>query len=117
MNEARLGDWRFEPARTSDAPAPNRVEWSFKLNPYAGGQVRTFVRPQMEERIVGVHRPITIEVRLYLNGEYQTLVSGEAVVEGGPDDPELATVIEKLTRTLLAPSGAYRSIDTGQRRR
>ena len=117
MNEARLGDWRFEAARTSDTPPPNRVEWSFKLNAYAGGEVRSFARQPTDQRIVGVHRPITIEVRLYLNGEYQTLVSGQAVVEGGPDDPELAAVVENLTRTLLSPTGAYRSIDTPQRPR
>src|SRR3954452_19999047 len=49
MAEARLADWRFEPAADKGS-TPDRVEWSFKLNPYAGGEVRTFVRPHMAER-------------------------------------------------------------------
>jgi len=34
MAEAKFTDWRFEAAE--DGPAPDRVEWSFKRNPYAG---------------------------------------------------------------------------------
>jgi hypothetical protein len=64
----------------------------------------------------GVHRPITIEARLYFNGEYQTLVEQQALVQGGPDDPDLAAAVASATRNLLGPSGAYRAIDTGQRR-
>src|SRR5947207_467299 len=41
MAETRLADWRFEPTADKGS-APDRVEWSFKLNPYAGGEVRTF---------------------------------------------------------------------------
>ena len=73
MAEARLGEWRFEPA-ADNGSAANRVEWTFKLNPYAGGEVRNFVHAQIYEQRLGVRRPITIEARLYLNGEYQTLV-------------------------------------------
>src|SRR5580704_10591051 len=72
MTEAGLGEWRFEPAADS-GPARDRVEWTFQLNPYAGGEVRNFVHTLVYERKLGVHRPITIEVRLYLNGQYQTL--------------------------------------------
>ena len=39
MAEVGLGDWRFEPAAEG---ACDRVEWTFKLNPYAGGEVRSF---------------------------------------------------------------------------
>jgi hypothetical protein len=113
MAEARLADWRFEPAADEGA-WPDRVEWTFKLNPYAGGEVRSFIRPHMAERIFGVHRPITIEARLYLNGEYQTLVEKQAVIQGGPNDPDLAEAVANLTQTLLGPSGAYRAIDTGR---
>jgi hypothetical protein len=115
MAEAGLGEWRFEPA-ANNGSAGNRVEWNFKLNPYAGGEVRNFARTSGYERQLGLHRPITIEARLYLNGEYQTLVEAQAIIHGGPDDPALAAAIASATQTLLGPSGAYRAIDLGPRR-
>src|ERR1700741_3381025 len=86
MAETQPVNWRFEPAATGDASAPDRVEWRFKLGPYAGGEVRSFVPPFTET--IGAHRPITIEARLYLNGEYRRLVKKKAIIEGGPDDPD-----------------------------
>src|SRR5215813_3083936 len=68
MADAGLADWRFKPVQ-GDIAAPNRVEWTFKLNPYAGGEVRNFVPAPVAERGFGVHRPVTIEARLYVNGE------------------------------------------------
>jgi hypothetical protein len=115
MTEVGLGEWRFEPAADS-GPARDRVEWTFQLNPYAGGEVRNFVHTLVYERKLGVHRPITIEVRLYLNGEYQTLVEQQAILRGGPNDPELAAAVASATQHLLGPSGAYRAIDLGLRR-
>jgi hypothetical protein len=115
MTKSRLPDWRFEPA-ADNGPAANRVEWNFKLNPYAGGEVRNFARTSGYERELGLHRPITIEARLYLNGEYQTLVEAQAIIHGGPDDPALAAAIASATQSLLGPSGAYRAIDLGLRR-
>jgi hypothetical protein len=114
MAEARLVDWHFEPA-ADEGSSPDRVEWTFRLNPYAGGEVRSFMRPHMAERIFGVHRSITIEVRLYLNGKYQTLVEKQVVIQGGPDDPDLAEAVASLTQNLLGASGAYRAIDSRQR--
>lgn len=113
MAETELADWRFEPA--NDGSAADRVEWSFRLNPYAGGDVRSFVRPHMAERTFGVHRPITIEARLYLNGEYQTLVEKQAVIQGGPDDPDLAAAVASVTQSLLGPQGAFRATDSWRR--
>jgi hypothetical protein len=113
MADAHLVDWRFEPGG-NNASAPDRVEWSFKSSPYAGGEVRSFTRPHLADRIVGVHRPITIEARLYLNGEYQTLVEQQAVIEGGPDDPDLSAAVASVTQNMLGPHGAYRAIDSGQ---
>ena len=115
MTEARLGEWRFEPA-ADNGSAANRVEWSFKLNPYAGGDVRNFAHTSLYERELGSHRPITIEARLYLNGEYQTLVEAQAIFHGGPNDPALATAVASVTQNLLGPSGAYHAIDLGLRR-
>jgi hypothetical protein len=111
MAEAQPGDWRFEPVAAGNAPAPDRIKWRFKLNPYAGGEVRAFVPPPMDDKTFGVHRPITIEARLYLNGGYQTLVKEKAIIQGGPDDPDLAAAVASLTQDLLSSSGAYRAIN------
>jgi hypothetical protein len=105
MAEAQPANWRFEPAATGDTPVPDRVKWSFKLGPYAGGEVRSFVPRQMDDVTFGVHRPITIEARLYLNGKYQTLVKEKAIIQGGPDDPDLAAAVVNLTQNLLSPFG------------
>jgi hypothetical protein len=115
MAQVGLADWRFEPA-AGDAIAADRVEWTFKLNPYAGGEVRNFARTSTDEWRFGVHRPITIEARLYLNGQYQTLVEKQAIIHGGLDDPDLAAAVVSVTQSLLGASGAYRAIDMGQRR-
>jgi hypothetical protein len=110
MADAGLANWRFEPANDS-GPAADRVEWSFKLNPYAGGRTRSFGPPSMNEWKAGVHRPVTIEARLYLSGEYQTLVEAQALVQGGPDDPDLAAAVAAVTKDLLGPKGAFRAIE------
>jgi hypothetical protein len=115
MAKAGLADWRFEPAAANAAIAADRVEWTFRLNPYAGGGVRNFAHSLGDEWRFGVHRPITIEARLYLNGEYQTLVEKQAVIQGGADDPDLAVAVESITQDLLGPTGAYRVIDKRQR--
>jgi hypothetical protein len=116
MAEAGLADWRFEPAAANAAIAPDRVEWTFRLNPYAGGEVRNFAHSLADEWRFGVHRPIAIEARLYINGEYQTLVEKQAVIQGGADDPDLAAAVESITQNLLGPTGAYRAIDNRQHR-
>jgi hypothetical protein len=114
MAEAQLPDWRFAPA-AKDGVAADRVEWSFRPNPYAGGHVRSFVGPRRSETTVGVRRKITIEARLYLNGEYQTLVEQQTVIQGGPDDPDLAAAVASVTQNLLGPRGAYRAVENGRR--
>jgi hypothetical protein len=114
MAKVRLSEWRFDAAAPSAGPALNRVEWSFKLNPYAGGEQLSFVRPHMAQRMFGAHRPVTIEARLYLNSEYQTLVGQQATIEGGPEDPDLAAAVAQVTRNLLGPQGAYPAIESRQ---
>jgi hypothetical protein len=111
MADAGLADWRFEPANDS-GPAADRVEWSFKLNPYAGGAARSFGPRSMNEWRAGVHRPVTIEARLYLNGKYQTLVEAQALIQGGPDDPDLAAAVAAVTKDLLGPTGAFRAVES-----
>ncbi len=112
MAEASLADWRFEVAE--NGPAPDRVEWSFKLNPYAGGEVR---RSGTQGRSFHVRRPITIEARLYLNGEYQVTVEKQAIIDegSGRNDPHLAEAVASVTQNLLGPSGAYHAVEIGQR--
>ena len=114
MAEAQPVDWRFEPAATGDAPTPDRVKWHFKLDPYAGGEVRTVVPPYTDEETFAVHRPITIEARLYLNGKYRTLGKKKANIEGAPDDPNLVAAVVSLTQQLMSRSGAHRSINNGR---
>src|ERR1700730_1051835 len=99
MAEARLADWRFESAE-GDASARDRVEWTFRLNPYAGGEVRNFAHTLASERRFGGHRPITIEARLYLNGQYQTLVEIQEIVDSGRDDPAHEAEVAKVTYEL-----------------
>jgi hypothetical protein len=113
MTGVRLVDWRFE-AAADKGSAPDRVEWTFKLAPYAGGEVRNFMRPHMAEGTFSAYRPVAIEARLFLNGQYQTLVEKQAVLQGGPGDPELAAAVASLTQNLLGPQGAFRAIDAGQ---
>ena len=113
MADARLADWRFEPAEGDILDPPNRVEWTFRLSPYAGGEVRQFVRKPAEQGF-DVHRPVTIEVRLYLNGKYQTLVERQAMIQGGPNDPDLAGAVASATESLLGLSGACRAINVQQ---
>jgi len=113
MAEAGLGEWRFEPA-TAGGTAANRVEWTFKLNPYAGGAVRNFAPTPAHDGGVGAGRPVTIEARLYLNGEYQILVERQAVIWSGANDSEFAAAVASTAQALLGPSGAYHAIDSGR---
>jgi hypothetical protein len=88
-----------------DSAAPDRVEWQFDLLPYAGGQVRQFIPmrgTQMAKHLVQA------QAKLYLKGQYQTIILGQEAVLGGADDPVLSTFIQKITRTL---DSAYHAID------
>jgi hypothetical protein len=109
MTEAGIANWRFQPAG-GETFARDRVEWTFRLNPYAGGEVRNFARALASEWGFAVRRPVTIEARLYLNGEYQTLVERQAVIGVGPDDPDLVSAVASVTENLLGPSGAFQTI-------
>ncbi len=116
MNSVGLSAWRFAPASPGATPSPNRIELSFKANPYAAGSVRTygFSRATME-RLLNTHHSVTIEAQLYLNGEYQTLAFDQVTVTGGPQDQDLDAAVARLTRDLMA----YPLLDTtprGQRR-
>ena len=112
MNQAGVTAWRFA-SRDPSAAAPNRIEWQFELQPYAGGQVRQLFRMpegRTEVHLQGTHRLISAQARLYLNGEYQTVVIGQEAVQGGDNDPDLANFLIQLTRNI---ESAYRAIDMG----
>jgi hypothetical protein len=99
MEGARFAAWRFKPVSGGGKPI-HRVEWSFKLAPYAGGEVRSF---GPHRNALGVHRPIAIEARLYLHGKYQRHVSGRVMYKEHTYDPDLGAVISGLTHNLLGP--------------
>jgi hypothetical protein len=106
MEKAGLDDWRFAP-RNMDSAAPDRVEWQFDLLPYAGGQVRQFV-PLRGTQMMGTRHLVQAQAKLYLKGEYQTIILNQEVVSGGADDPVLSAFIQTITKTL---DSAYHAID------
>ena len=114
MTDAGLTDWRFEPATGEGLPA-NYVLWTFTLKPDAEAEVRSHRPHHLFRESSSDLYSVTLEARLYLNGVYQTLVSGQALMDGS-NDRRLALAVTEITRSLLGPSGAYRSIDAGQSR-
>jgi hypothetical protein len=66
------------------------------------------------QRLFGARHLITAEAMLYLDDEYQTLMFGQATIQGGGQDKDLAAFIVRMTRGLLGETGAYRSIDMGR---
>ncbi|HWX89701.1 MAG TPA: hypothetical protein VNY75_05310 [Rhizomicrobium sp.] len=111
MATAGISAWRFVP-RDPGLAAPNRIEWTFALLPYAGGEVRRFFpmseARRMDVHLQGMHRLISAQARLVLNGEYQTVTFGQEAVQGGADDPDLTAFLVRTTRSL---EGAWRAID------
>jgi hypothetical protein len=84
------------------------VEWRFSLLPYAGGTIRQFIpMPGVTQRL-GRKRMVAAEVRLFLDGQYQTTAIGQEAVLGGADDPELGALIARTARSLHT---AWFSID------
>ncbi|HVJ51249.1 MAG TPA: hypothetical protein VM689_02220 [Aliidongia sp.] len=109
MNSAGNATWHFEPGPATKQASLNRIEWSFKTNASAVGQVRTygFSRALMQ-RLIGAHQFLTIEATLYLNGEYQTKSLSQINTTGGSTDRDLAAALIKDTRQLMA----YSQMDT-----
>jgi hypothetical protein len=101
MNATRVG-WQFVAADKADEE-PNRVEWSFTTGPSANGAVRTYgFSRAMMERLVGAHHYVTIEAKLYWHGQYQTVMLGHVTMGAAAPDPDLTTLIGKMTRLVLA---------------
>jgi hypothetical protein len=112
MAETALGYWRFEAAKVGPVLVrrfPDRVEWRFNLDPDAGGQVRTFGPKRHNEQAFNESRSITIEARLYLNGEYRSSVEKQVNIEGRVrNDRHLSEAIAGITQSLLGPFDAAR---------
>jgi hypothetical protein len=101
MDKAGTG-WRFVP-RNMAAAAPDRIEWTFTVLPYAGGEVRRLFPMPDSQRMdlhLGSHRLLSAEGKLFLDGQYQTETIGQEAVKGGDNDPDLATFLIRLTRNL-----------------
>jgi hypothetical protein len=97
------GPWRFEPSQPGAAPAPNRIEWAIKSNASAEGRIRSFgfTRDAME-RLMGKHQFLSIEVTLYLSGQYQTASHSEVTTSREAENPELVADIVRNTKELIA---------------
>jgi hypothetical protein len=103
MTKAPGSTWHFAPANPSGPPPPNRIEWHLKFDADASGTVRTYgFSRAMMARLIGSHRAVGLEARLYLNNTYQSLVYGGIKDGGDPRDPEIAAVVVELTRKLLS---------------
>jgi hypothetical protein len=112
MAAAGLDHWRFVPGDPLHL-APNRIEWDFGVLPYAGGEVRRFFpmaesQGSMDVHIQGRHHLISVEAKLFLNGEYQTVALAQATVRGGTDDPDISDFIVSTVRML---DNAWHAID------
>jgi len=109
LNAGHPDRWYFEAAKPESMVPGYRIDWNFKENAYAAGTVRTygFSRAQME-RLIGSRKSLTIEARLFLHGEYQTLVLDHVTLDQGARSTELAVAITKIARELMA----YPDLDT-----
>lgn len=101
MEAAHVAAWHFEPAGA--AISANRVVWRFKLLPYAGGSVR-YIGPAVSrfKDLFGTRRAIGVDAKLYLNGQFQSTTFDQATVKGGPRDPDLGKLIDKITKSIIA---------------
>jgi hypothetical protein len=106
MEQAPHPAWQFAPA--TGATAPNRIEWKLVPASDASGAVRTFGFSRgMMTRLEGAKRVVSVEVRLYLNGKYQTMAVGQIRDTGNPRDAEVADEIATLTRQVLADAAVH----------
>ncbi len=109
MNLAGVPDFTF--TSSQDANGWDRVEWHIEPDAFAGGGIRQFIPIPSQQRLFGNRHMVSVEVRLYLGGDYQTLTFNQAIIQGGPKDLGLAAAIDNITQNLLGKSGAYRAID------
>jgi hypothetical protein len=111
MSAAGLSAWRFQ-ADGANTDAPSRIEWRFRYNPYAEHSEHLAGLPAaMVDRVFGLRHVLSIEARLYINGQYQTLTFGQTKVKTNGKDAMLDGEVAQLANALLGPTGAYFAID------
>jgi hypothetical protein len=107
MSDAPIADWQFEPVTADFAPPADRVEWSFRLDPATAQESSA---PSLGKRRFVARQLVTVEVRLYLGGQFQTVTFAQTEIHGGPQDEAFAAFVQQLSERLLGAQGAYRAI-------
>jgi hypothetical protein len=114
MADAHLTAWRFAPVvpATETNPPPNRVVWHFKTLPFAGGAVR-YIGPALSKArdLFGVGRPIGVDAKIFLNGQYQSTSFDQATIKGGPHDAGLSDIIKKVMNSIVANAFAAEPVN------
>jgi hypothetical protein len=109
MNTGVAGPWHFVPAASGAPVAPNRIEWAIRIMASAEGTIRNFGFARAAiDRMTGAHQFLSIEVTLYLNGQYQTAAHSEVTATKAAQNPELVADIVRSTQQLIA----YEAMDT-----
>jgi hypothetical protein len=109
MNAGVEGPWRFVPGAGGAVKPANRIEWSIRNTASAEGTVRNFGFARAAiDRMMGAHQFLSIEVTLYLDGQYQTASHSEVTATKAAQNPELIADIVRSTQQLIA----YEAMDT-----
>jgi hypothetical protein len=109
MNAGVAGPWHFVPAAIGAPRAANSIEWSIRGMASAEGTVRNFGFARAAiERMTGAHQFLSIEVTLYLNGQYQTASHSEVTATKEAQNAALIADIVRNTQQLIA----YEAMDT-----
>ncbi len=104
MALGRDSAWHFEVQQSAArSPPPDRVEWEFKLPPYAGEPTPpkgTMPIPH-EDYLFGTHRPVHLEARLFIGGACIAASEKDGIVQGGHKDKYLASLIDSVTHDVI----------------
>lgn len=104
MADAHLTAWQFVPASPEPGKEPpNRIVWQFKVLPYAGGTVR-YIGPALSKArdLFGAGRPVGVDAKIFLDGQFQSTSFDQATIKGGPHDAGLYDAIKKVMQSIVA---------------
>jgi hypothetical protein len=107
MTASHITSWHFEPGSDPAGPITaqpaNRIVWHFKQLPYAGGGIR-YIGPATSKakEVFGVGRAVSIDAKIYLNGQFQATTFDQVTIRGGPHDSALSAVIQKVIKSIVA---------------
>ena len=102
MAGQQVAGWTFSPGDPHAALAANRVQWTITLLPFAGDTAQRIGRLLARRQdLFGRYRYIRVEVRVFLDGLYQTTSFATGEVQGGADDPKLKGLVQEITGPLL----------------